>query len=154
MEIDKVEQALNMAVNGDIERMESEMLKHEQVNMPVNHLFVNGMYVRHILIPAGVILTGRVHKQGYVDIMLKGRIVVATPDGINEMSGYNILEGKPGRKRAGFAIEDTHWVTVHRTDETDPDGIEDKLTVMTVKEYLALPESEKEKSLCQSLQQQ
>lgn len=154
MDIAKITAALDMAINGSIEKMEAQMLEQPQVDIAVQYMFVNGMYVRHIVIPAGTILTGRVHKFGYVDIMLKGHIFVATPDGVKEMKGYNILEGKKGRKRAGLAVEDTHWVTVHRTDETDPNGIEDKLTVMTIQQYEALPDSEKGELPCQLLQQQ
>lgn len=153
-EIQAISDMLAMAVNEQIETMESEMFKHEQVHIPVEHLFVNGMYARKIMIPAGTVLTGRVHKFGYVDIMLSGEISVATPDGVRTLSGFNILEGKAGRKRAGYAHTDVHWVTVHRTEETDPDGIEDKLTVMTMLEYQALPVTEKEVELCQLLQQQ
>ena len=147
-------------VNKDIEILEAEMFKHEQVEIPVEHLFVNGMYARKIIIPKGTMLTGRVHKFGYIDIMLSGDITVATPDGIKRFTGYNVFEGFAGRKRAGCAHEDTHWITVHNTDVTEPDGIEDHLTVMSMAEFKALPEEEREvlpeeeQSQCQLSQQQ
>lgn len=153
-DLQAIHTALAEAVNERIEELEAVMIECEQVEIPVEHLFVNGMYARKIVIPAGTMLTGRVHKFGYVDIMLSGDISVATPDGVKRMTGYNILEGKPGRKRAGYAHEDTHWVTVHRTNETDPDGIEEKLTVMTMAQFKALPASEKGEESCQLLQQQ
>lgn len=110
-DLQAIHTALAEAVNERIEELEAVMLECEQVEIPVEHLFVNGMYARKIVIPAGTMLTGRVHKFGYVDIMLSGDISVATPDGVKRMTGYNILEGKPGRKRAGYAHEDTHWVS-------------------------------------------
>lgn len=122
-------------VNEKIEAMESEMLQHDQVEMPVEHRFINGMYARELTIPKGTLLTGRVHKFGYVDIMLSGDITVATPDGVKRLTGTHILEGVPGRKRAGYAHEDTHWITVHRTNHADPESIVDHLTFFSMAEY-------------------
>ena len=147
-------------VNKEIEILEAEMLKHDQVEIPVKHRFVNGMYAREITIPKGTMLTGRVHKFGYIDIMLSGDITVATPDGVKRFTGINIFEGFAGRKRAGYAHEDTRWVTVHNTDETDSDRIEDHLTVMSMAEFKALPQDERaalpeeEQSKCQLSHQQ
>jgi hypothetical protein len=101
------------------------------------------MYVREITIPKGTILTGAVHKFDYVDIMLSGDIAVATPDGMKRLTGINIMEGPAGRKRAGYAYEDTRWLTVHKTSAMVAEGIEDVLTVKTMAEFLSLPASEK-----------
>lgn len=128
-------------VNEKIEVMEAYMLDQPQIEIPVDHRFVNGMYAREIVIPAGTLLTGRVHKFGYIDIMLEGDITVATPDGTKRLQGLNIMEGMPGRKRAGYAHKTTRWLTVHRTEVTDPEGIEDVLTVRTMAEYVALLEA-------------
>lgn len=154
---EQIHSLLAEQVNERIEAMETEMLQHEQVEIPIEHRFVNGMYAREITIPAGTLLTGRVHKFGYVDIMLSGDITVATPDGVKRLTGSNVMEGIPGRKRAGYAHEDTRWITVHRTEETDSEGIEDVLTVMTIAEYKALPPAERapqEEEQCPLLQQQ
>lgn len=132
-----------------IEEMESKMMEHPQLDLPVEHLFCNGMYARKLFIPADTILTGRVHKFGYMDIMVSGDLSVAMSEGVKRLQGFNLMEGLPGRKRAGYAHKDTYWVTVHRTDVTDPEGIEDHLTVMTMKEYRALPPGEREERLCQ-----
>ena len=118
-----------------IEEMESIMLTHEQVDVPVKERFINGMYAREILIPKGTLLTGMVYKEGYLDIMLSGDISVATPHGTKRMTGSNIMEAPPGRKRAGYAFQDTRWVTVHRTDKFDPDDMIDKLTFFSMGEY-------------------
>ena len=135
----QIQEILANQINNEIEKFEEFALTQEQIELPVEHLFINGMYARKILIPAGTVLTGAVHKWGYVDIMLSGDISVATPDGIKRLTGWNILEGKAGRKRAGFAHEDTHWITVHKTDATDANGIEEVLTVATIDQFYALP---------------
>ncbi|RDL44366.1 hypothetical protein DN730_08150 [Marinomonas piezotolerans] len=140
----QIHELLAQQVNDKIEEFEAFALEQEQIELPVEHLFVNGMYARKILIPKGTVLTGAVHKWGYVDIMLSGDISVATPEGVKRMTGWQILEGKAGRKRMGYAHEDTHWITVHRTDATTSDGIESILTVQNMAQFEALPLTERE----------
>jgi hypothetical protein len=139
-----ISELLSGKVNEKIEKMESELLTLDQIHMPVEHRFINGMYVREITIPKGTILTGAVHKFDYVDIMLSGDIAVATPDGMKRLTGINIMAGPAGRKRAGYAYEDTRWLTVHKTDATTSEGIEDVITVRNMAQFLELSVDEKQ----------
>jgi len=136
----KIESFLMEHIGEKLEAIESHLMEMPQVNIPVDSLFVNGMYARKILIPKDTILTGRVHLADYVDIMLSGDITVATPEGVKRFSGFNIFEGKQGRKRAGYAHEDTHWVTVHRTEIKDPDEFVSSMTVFNMTQYNKLIE--------------
>jgi len=133
--VQKIESFLMDHIGEKIEQMEEVLLEMPQVDIPVENLFVNGMYARKIMIPRDTILTGRVHLADYVDIMLSGDITVATPDGVKRFTGFNIFEGKQGRKRAGYAHEDTHWVTVHRTEIKDPDEYVNAMTVFNMTAY-------------------
>lgn len=141
--VQKIESFLMEHIGEKIEQMEDALMEMPQVDIPVESLFVNGMYARKILIPRDTILTGRVHLADYVDIMLSGDITVATPDGVKRFTGFNIFEGKQGRKRAGYAHEDTHWVTVHRTEIKDP---EEFVNAMTVFNMTALKKIEKDRA--------
>lgn len=118
-----------------IESMESVMLECDQVEIPVKSSSSNKMYTRQITIPKGTLLTGRVHLFDYVDIMLAGDITIATPEGAKRFTGHNVFEGKAGRKRAGYAHEDTYWVTVHNTEITDDDEFYTLLTASTMQDY-------------------
>lgn len=132
---EQVHEILAGQVDEKIEAMEGFMLECPQVEIPAVNKFINGMYVREIVIPKGTLLTGRVHKFAYLDIMLNGDITVATREGVQRLQGFNCMEGVPGRKRAGYAHEDTRWVTVHRTDQEDPADILDHLTFFSMSEY-------------------
>lgn len=120
--------------DGTIEQMESLMLEQPQVEIDVKEDFKNGLYTREILIPAGTLLTGRVHKHDYIDIMISGHIIVAIPDGVFELKGYNVCDGKAGRKRAGYALEDTLWLTVHREPEM-LDNMFEQISFFSLAEY-------------------
>lgn len=131
----EIHQLLSSAMIENIEAIENEMLKHEQVDIPTKSNNINGMYTRQILIPKGTIITGRVHLYDYVDIMLSGDISVATQDGVKRYSGYNVFHGAAGRKRAGYAHDDTHWITIHNSKIKDGDEFYNTLTVQSLSDY-------------------
>lgn len=115
--------------------LESMLLEHEQPEIPVTHRFHGDMYMREITLKKDTLLTGRIHKFNHFDIMLSGRIVVSTDNGeVKELSGLNIMNGKAGKKRAGYVLEDTHWITIHSSPEQDPEGMVSFLTVESFKE--------------------
>jgi len=125
---------LGDAIVDRIEAMECELLEHDQVLIIPKNNHINGMYTREILIPKGTLLTGRVHLFDYVDIMLSGDITVATEAGPVRYVGANVFDGKAGRKRAGYAHEDTRWISVHATD-LGGDEFYNICTVQTMREY-------------------
>lgn len=119
-----------------IEEMEKRMLSEPQIDIPPIETFVNGMYTRQIVIPKDTLLTGRVYKEPYVDIMISGDITLTTPEGVKRLKGYNVCDGNSGRKRAGYAHEDTLWITIHKADEF-LDDMKKHLSFFSVNEYKA-----------------
>jgi hypothetical protein len=109
--------------------LEVDMLQEEQVTIPVEHRFSGDIYAREIKIPKGTLLTGRIHKFDHFDIMLSGDVTVSTDNGeVKRLTGLNIMEGKAGKKRAGFTHEDTHWITFHAVEERNPEEMYEFLT--------------------------
>lgn len=96
-----------------IEQLEAQMRMMEQLSIEPVHHFADGLYAREILIPAGTILTGKVHSTEHLNIVSKGRIAVWTEDGMKIAAAPCTLVSRPGTKRVGFALEDTVWTTIH-----------------------------------------
>jgi len=107
-----------------IQELEREMLKHPQLDLEVTHHFAPGIYARELFIPEGVLLTGKVHKTEHMNILASGRIEIA---GQGELIGPLIFTSAPGTKRAGYAHEDSTWITIHATTETDIPTLEHEL---------------------------
>jgi hypothetical protein len=118
--------------------LEEEMLKMPQTDLPIKDHFSTGIYAREMFIPKGTVLTGKLHKSDHLNIMLYGDIEIATEDGLMRMNTPCIIESKKGTKRAGYAHEDTVWITFHVTDETDIAKIEDEVIADNPHKYLAL----------------
>lgn len=110
-----------------IQAFERELLKMPQVDIPVTHHFASGLYAREIFIPKGTTLTGKKHLTGHFNFLMKGQIKVVTEDGVLVLTAPAIIPSAPGIKRAGVTLEDTVWVTVHATNETDLVALEKEI---------------------------
>ncbi len=77
------------------------------------HLFAPGMYLRTLLIPAGMTVVGKTHKHAHFLMVLKGRARVVSEFGNDELGAGHVSVSQPGVKRAVYAIEDTLFATVH-----------------------------------------
>lgn len=111
--------------------LEGKMRAHPLVNSiepVITHHFAPGVYVREMVAPAGILMTGMIHKTEHVSVMLSGRMLVTDGQGNGmEITGPRIEIAKPGIKRVGYVIEEVRWITIHATDETDPDVLEELL---------------------------
>ena len=108
--------------------------------LPLKHIFVDGAYVREIFMPAGTLLTSKIHKKRHPYFVLKGKCSVLTDEGVQKIEApfYGITE--PGTKRVLYINEDTTWVTVHVTEETDLDKIEKEIIAPNYESVLPTPE--------------
>ena len=114
-----------------IYRLEKVLRSLPQVEIPLFHDFCKGIYARTILIPAGTMLTGAVHKDECFFLIRSGCIIITTDkEPIKAESGFMALS-MAGSKRAGFALVDTLVTTFHANPEElrEPDEIWDNFTV-------------------------
>lgn len=114
-----------------IYRIERALLDLPQVEIPVDHQFCHGLYARSVTIPAGVVLTGAVHKDECFFLVRTGRILITTDDEpIDAKAGF-MVASKAGSKRLGFALEETTVTTFHANPQElrDEDELWDHITV-------------------------
>ena len=109
----------------------------DQPNCPLVHSFGDGLYVREIFIPAGMVGTTKIHKKAHPYFILKGKVTVVTEEGSIDIEAPFHGITKAGTKRAIYAHKDTIWVTVHATKETDLDKIEEEIIA---KSFSEIPE--------------
>lgn len=117
------------SVRDQILSAEKFMATQPQIDMPVKHTFADGLYCRQIIIPAGTVLTGKVHRFEDITIVPYGHLTVRTEDGLKEVHGPCTFVGAPGIKKIAYAHEDTMWINVFHTNETDLDKLEEALVV-------------------------
>jgi len=134
---------VNLSERDKVSIIEEEMKRHEQIEIPVRHIFSPGVYAREITIPAGTLLTGRIHKYEQLNILSGGEISVLTQDGMQRVKAPFTVVSPPGTKRIAYAHTECTWTTILATEETDPELIESWFTVETEKEFLEFIEAQK-----------
>ena len=113
----------------DVEALEDYMLSLPQemkAEVPVNHYFGPGVYIREITLPAGAMAVGHEQRFDHLNILLTGAVAMYDVSGVKVFRAPMIFTGKPGRK-LGMAIEDCTWLNVFATDETDVQKLEEMI---------------------------
>lgn len=131
------------ALRAQVIRAEDEIRKLPAVDLPVKHYFAKGVYGRELFIPKGTVLTGKIHKYSQLNIMSQGELSVLTHEGVVKVKAPFTIVSPPGTKRIAYAHEDTIWTTVHGTDETDVDRIEELFVAQSEEEFLLFCDEQK-----------
>lgn len=129
--IELVEQRLSSEAWRKIEILDRELAELPRQEMPLNHLFPKGLYVRTIFIPAGTLATTRIHMTEHPFILSMGVISVWDDEaGAKTFHAFHQCITKPGTRRVLYAHTDTLITTVHLNplNKTNPNEIVREIT--------------------------
>lgn len=118
--------------------IEERMFEEEQIEMPPTHHFFEGGYGREILIPAGTLVAGKIHKHRSLNILAAGEMTLLTEEGVKKIKAPYTVVSPPGIKRVAYAHTDCTWVCVHGTQETDLEKIEEEVIAKNYDEVAGL----------------
>lgn len=113
---------------------------------PLKHTFTNGLYSRQIFMPAGALLTSKIHMTQHQFAVLTG--VATVWDSHN---GTQLIKApytgitEPATRRILFIHEDMIWITYHPTDKSTPEEVEEDIIWHRVNQLIA----PKEEPICQ-----
>lgn len=124
-----VEQAKALDDQGKVELMEAMMLQCDQVDMPLQHMFAHGVYMRMGTIPKGSYLIGHMHKTDHLNVLLSGRVSILMDGETSEFTAPCVFKASAGVRKMIYAHEDSTLANIHGTDCTDLDRIEDELII-------------------------
>ena len=96
----------------------------QHVEMPVEHIVADGMYIRKLFIKKGTILVGKIHRKACINVVAMGDISVMTETGSLRITAGYMQASIAGMQKVGYAHEDTIFMNIFRTDETDIAKIE------------------------------
>ena len=102
---------------------------------PLFHHFSHGLYARELHVPKGMITIGKIHKYPCLNILAKGDRSTLIGDMIVRIQAPYIDVSPAGTKRITYTHEDSVWITVHATTETDVEKLEHELVAETEQEY-------------------
>lgn len=116
------------AIRAQIRNLKNQMLAtgKNEAEQP-EHTLIDGVYTRTLRIPKGQVLIGKIHKKECVNIVAKGDISILTEHGSGRVKAGHVAVSGPGIQKIGYAHEDTIFINVFRTDETDISKIEQEI---------------------------
>jgi len=129
---------MNLALQGNnpsILALEKCLKEMPQIDLPVKHYHIDGVYVRELFIPKGAVLTGKIHNTEHISILSQGEIMLVSEKGtFSRKAPYTVVDA-PGTKRAGYAVTDCTFINVMRSDKLTIEELEEELVSDTFEEF-------------------
>jgi len=101
-----------------IEKIEAALIGHEAAEFDIESKFLPGLYVRTVVIPAGVMFTSMKHKTTHPFVMTRGVIYVVDERGertILKAPYHGVTEA--GTQRVVYVEAECEWTTYHATNK-------------------------------------
>jgi len=119
-------------------RLEDAARQLPQIDLPVKHYFAPGVYVREIFMPAGAVVTGRVHLQDGITMVLQGAFRFTDGGEVKEVRAPCTWVSPKGAKKALYILEDCilSGCFANPTDERDVDKLVAMMTTETHEQFL------------------
>ena len=105
--------------------------------IPIEHFFMDGVYVRKMIMYKGITVIGAIHKHLHLCFLTEGHLVVADESGTKEYKAPCHIIATPGVKRVLHAIEHSVWYNTHKnpTDTENVREIEGNTVALNYEEY-------------------
>lgn len=112
-----------------IERLEASLLELPQLDIPVEHFFAPGVYMRQVRMPKDAFVIGHCHKTEHLNVVISGRATVMIDGVKHEIVGPCTFKSGVNVRKVLYIREPMIWATVHPTHETNLDRLEEELIV-------------------------
>ena len=105
--------------------------------IPIEHFFMDGVYIRKMTMYKGITVIGAIHKHLHMCFLTEGHLVVADENGATEYKAPCHIIATPGVKRVLHAIEHSVWYNTHKnpTGTEDVQEIERNTVALNYEEY-------------------
>lgn len=135
--IDNFRNAVLELENQLLSSSNENVVKGNSDTFPLTHSFSDGVYVREMSMLKGGVVIGKIHNRSHTWFLMKGKIKVATEDGVITYSAPTYVNAREGAKRVIIAIEDSVFVNIHPNPGNikDTDMLEEILTCESYEKY-------------------
>jgi hypothetical protein len=106
---EQVEYIENMLINSG----SPDVFIGNSKEFPLIHSFSEGVYTREMFIKKGMFAIGKIHKTEHTFFLMKGKLLLCTEDGVQEIEAPYYGVASEGTKRVVLALEDTVFINVH-----------------------------------------
>ena len=94
---------------------------------PIKSTFAGGCYIREMFMPAGYIMTTKIHKKDHPFFLLKGKMTIASENFNGDIEAPYQGITVAGTKRVIYSHDDCILITVHATDKLTVEEVEEEV---------------------------
>lgn len=102
-------------------RLQDHVAAMPQIECPLRHFFVPGLYARECFLPKGSIVVGKIHLLDHLSVILGDVSFFSPTEGLVRVTGCETFGSPAGTKRGVYAHEDTWWTTFHPNPDNERD---------------------------------
>lgn len=115
-----------------ISELVASLSTEPQREMPVQHRFQDGVYLREIFMPADTFVIGHRHRTAHANIILTGVAQVMMDGEMRLVQAGDVFQSEAGVQKILYVAQDMRWITVHANPDngTDIAAIEERLADM------------------------
>ena len=114
------------------------MAQLPQQELPLQHFFSPGIYVRHMIIPAQTMVVGKRHRKTTLNIFISGDMSLILSDGTlgERVQGPMIFNSEPNVRKVLYTHTDCVFLNIHPNEDDEKDfEILEKKYIITDEEY-------------------
>lgn len=111
-------EAIEKPIHQVVDKLQVAISQEPQTECPVKHFFLPKMYIRTIVMPAGIVAISKIHNSYHPYRVIKGKYAVynCEDDFLGAIEAPYMGVTKPGARRVFQVIEDTTLRTYHHVD--------------------------------------
>jgi len=137
--VTKLENDLRSIADGNtvIAGTEENPIVNDSDKIPIDHFFMDGVYIRKMTMYQGTIVIGAIHKHLHMCFLLEGHLSVASSTGVKEYIAPCYIIAEPGEKRILYSHKDSYWYNTHKNPSNTKDvrKLEKQIVSLSYKEY-------------------
>jgi hypothetical protein len=105
--------------------------------VPIEHYFMDGVYIREMRMKKGSAVIGAIHKHLHMCFLLTGRVTVVNEHDTIDHVAPCFIVSTPGIKRVLYAHEDSIWFNTHKnpSNTESVEELEKEIVAISYKEY-------------------
>ena len=116
---------------------EDKPIVTDSKEIPIEHFFMDGVYVRKMTMFKDTVVVGAIHKHLHMCFLLEGRLSVVSESGTKEYVAPCYIIAEPGEKRVLYSHEDSCWYNTHKNPNNIKDvrELEKQIVALSYEEY-------------------
>ena len=116
---------------------EEDPIVTDSEQIPIEHFFMDGVYVRKMTMFKDTVVIGAIHKHLHMCFLLQGHLSVVSESGTKEYIAPCYIVAEPGEKRVLYSHEDSCWYNTHKNPNNTQDvrELEKQIVALSYEEY-------------------